>query len=209
MQEIRCSAHPKVGQDKNKPSECRKGHEEHPSSQRHDGVPESSVEWVLLPHEKLAWLQTACPRMFIIHAGAKEGGVQDWWEGLRSSLPCSACVGQAGEGGGWSIIIVVFMHHSHQHAARLERLVAPRLPPPPPTMTSMTLTDIAGELRAKILRARQRYARLLRVQMRIYRRGWPEMGQTLRVGYLMRQLLRLEGQIDELADLIGTLERMC
>ena len=85
MQEIRCSAHPKVGQDKNKPSECRKGHEEHPSSQRHDGVPESSVEWVLLPHETLAWLQTACPRMFSIHAGAKEGGVQDWWEGLRSS----------------------------------------------------------------------------------------------------------------------------
>ena len=70
-------------------------------------------------------------------------------------------------------------------------------------------TDIAGELRAEILRARQRCARLLRVQMRIYRRGWPEMGQTLRVGYLMRQLLRLEGQIDELADLIGTLERMC
>ena len=48
-------------------------------------VPESSVEWVLLPHETLAWLQTAYPRMFSIHAGAKEGGVQDWWEGLRSS----------------------------------------------------------------------------------------------------------------------------
>ena len=48
-------------------------------------VPQSSVEWVLLPHETLAWLQTAYPKRFSIHAGAKEGGVQDWWEGLRSS----------------------------------------------------------------------------------------------------------------------------
>jgi len=48
-------------------------------------VAESSVEYLLLPHEMFGWIQATSPRLFRIHLGAKEGGVQTWWENLRSS----------------------------------------------------------------------------------------------------------------------------
>ena len=48
-------------------------------------VADSSVEWVLLPHMVLDWLQAEVPRKFRQLFGAKEEGLADWWHGLLSS----------------------------------------------------------------------------------------------------------------------------
>ena len=48
-------------------------------------VTDSCVQWVLPPFNTLHWLVSTNPRLARIHLGTKEGGVQDFWEGLKAS----------------------------------------------------------------------------------------------------------------------------
>ena len=48
-------------------------------------VPDSSVEWVLLPHVFFEWMQTQAPRRFRQIFGARAEGVSDWWDRLVSN----------------------------------------------------------------------------------------------------------------------------
>ena len=48
-------------------------------------IKNSSVQWVLPPFNTFHWLLSTNPRMAKIHLGTKDGGVQDFWEGLKAS----------------------------------------------------------------------------------------------------------------------------
>ena len=48
-------------------------------------IPESSVEWVLLPEVTFQWMQTCCPKRFQLHFGAEEDRVLSFWESLSRS----------------------------------------------------------------------------------------------------------------------------
>ena len=48
-------------------------------------IPDSSVEWILLPEMTFHWLQSQCPRRFELHLGADENRVFSFWEALSQS----------------------------------------------------------------------------------------------------------------------------
>ena len=48
-------------------------------------IPDSSIQMVLPPFDLFHWLRNASPIRFRNHLGAKEDGVQEWWDGFRGS----------------------------------------------------------------------------------------------------------------------------